>query len=99
MEEEKKYYWVAVNKSSVAACLNVPLARPGVTPTPESLIGFEVAQEAREALRFLLTAPIKKIPAQLTKWQKRGDVKIIVPGSPEPPCNTTVWHEQSGHLA
>ena len=89
---ERKYYWVAVNGSSATACLSTPLSTPKVTPTPKSLIGFPTAQEAGEAERFLLNAPIRNIPAQLREWQKRDDMKIVVPATPEPPSPFTMWH-------
>lgn len=89
---ETTYYWIAINGPSVAANLSVPVSSVKVTPTPQSLVGFPTREEASEAQRFLLNAPIEDIPAQLVKWQKRDEIKIIIQPHPEPPTRgATQW--------
>lgn len=68
------YYWVAINGSSVSASLLSLLPRPHrILPTPEMLIGFASRDEAQQAQKYLLTAPIDECQKRLLEYRKRAD--------------------------
>jgi len=93
MEER---YWIAINGASCALCA-IPLRAPLVTPTPEQLFGFPTLEEAKEAQRTCLMAPIEKVNRFFRKLGadiKSGRIRHIRPEHPQPPTEQgTAWTE------
>ena len=97
MSDYKKWYWIACNGPSCAACPG-PLAWGfTIDPVPEQLIGFETQQEQQIVQEFLRTAPLKKLKRymeSLVKRIKRGEVAYCRPEWPDPPpTGPTYWLE------
>jgi hypothetical protein len=58
----KKYYWVAINKTTVSGPVLRPSATaPIVKPIPEQLLGFEVLEDARRFVDFANDNPYKTV--------------------------------------
>lgn len=93
-ENDKKWYWIAINGPSVALC-PVPVSTILAHPTPQQLIGFASLEEAQQAQTFLLTAPINEVKAKMQEWAERINVKEMAyhrPASPQPPTHgPTEW--------
>ncbi len=88
-----KLYWIAINGSS-CACSSIPFVRPTVTPTPEVLIGFPNVEEAKDAQKLCLKAPIGQVKASMKLWMTQADIRIIRPSKPDPPTSgVTLWLE------
>jgi hypothetical protein len=99
MHQSEARYWIAINGSSCAIS-SFPLRNPMVTPTPEQLFGFPTLEEAQEAQRICLYAPIEQANAfiqSLARDVKSGRVRYIRPEHPQPPVGEseflgrTVW--------
>lgn len=94
---DKKWFWIAINGSSCAAC-NFPTARVYVTPTPEMIFGFTTQEEQLRAQDTLLNAPIdevKKFAAGLMGMAAAGVVKFQRFPNPEPQTDgPTIWSNQ-----
>lgn len=90
----KPLYWIAVNGASCAASA-IPLREPfRVIPTPEILVGFPTAKEAKQNQRCLLEAAFAEVREKMHSWMSRGDLKIIKPEHPDPPTTgPTIWEE------
>jgi hypothetical protein len=95
-EPEGEYWWLAVNRSSVAAC---PLSAPPtvkVSPTPEWLIGFPTREEQLTVRKFFLKAPMPEVTRfmneKLLPRVRSGEVAYLRPDNPEPPTQGgTAW--------
>lgn len=86
-------YWIAINQASCAIS-QLPMTEPTVTPTPEQLLGFPTLEEAEQAQKVCLTAPIPEVTAYLRRLTPRvnsGEIRVIEPAHPEPPGDVTCW--------
>ena len=93
---DKQWWWLAVNGPSCAACgFPVQAERLKVRPVPEQMIGFRSREEQLVALKFLITAPIKKVKEYMASMPSKIDafeVAYIRHSNPEPPTRgPTVW--------
>lgn len=91
-----KWWWLAVNGASCAACfLQVRAEELEVTPVPEQLIGLPTRQKQLEIQHFLLTSSIDEVSrymAALPVKIKSGEVAYVRPHNPEPPTRgPTIW--------
>lgn len=96
-KKTQRYYWLALNGPSVAAC-GVPMSKNLiVTPTPEQLIGYSTFEEMKKSQQFLLTAPIEKVAEYMETLPPRiraGEVQYQRPRHPAPYNeDATMWHD------
>jgi len=90
--ENLEKYWIAINGASVVFCPLPAKNPPTVAPTPEQLIGFSTAEEAKHIQEKLLTCPVNEIIPTMrnlrAKW-KRGEIGYVTPKTPQPPTDET----------
>ena len=88
-------WWIAVNRSSVAACPFATINTPTVSPTPEQLIGFRTQSEQLEAQKLMLNATIEDVnryvAGELSEAVRAGRVSYHRPRNPELPGEQTAW--------
>jgi hypothetical protein len=93
------HYWIALNGSSCAMA-SFPMRDPQVSPVPQQLFGFPTYEEAKQAQKLCLTAPIKDVNEyiqSLGRAVKAGRVKYIRPTNPEPQTGgPTMWLDDGG---
>ena len=90
--ETKLYFWVAINRDSVAASGYALPESVQVQPTPQLLFGFETRKESLEIQRRLLNEPHHKLQGLLNWLNKREDVVKIKPRNPQRPTRgETQW--------
>jgi hypothetical protein len=98
MHQSEERYWIAINGSS-CALTSFPLREPMVTPTPEQLIGFPTLEEAQEAQRVCLYAPIEEANEFIQKLLPdihSGRVRYIRPEHPQPSTRgATTWTDSA----
>jgi hypothetical protein len=91
-------YWIATNGASCAIS-SLPMHNPMVTPTPEQMFGFPTWEEAVQAQRICLEAPmdeVRKFFATLAPDVHSGRVRHIRPKHPQPPTlGPTSWTESA----
>jgi hypothetical protein len=83
IEKSNLHYWIALNGPS---CASVPMKAPLVSPVPQQLFGFPTYEEAKQAQKLCLTAPIKVVNEYIQSLGpavKAGRVKYIRPANPE----------------
>lgn len=90
-----KRYWLAFNHISCAMC-EVPTTAEDIecSPTPHQLLGFKSRDEAKEWLRFLVTAPFHQIRARAKIGFDRDRVTIITPAITGPTSEIIMWSGQ-----
>jgi hypothetical protein len=95
---ETKRYWIAINGAS-CALTSMPFEEPVTVPVARQLIGFPTLEEAQEAQRVCLQAPMKEVDRfweRLRPDVHAGRVRVINPAQPEPPTHgATQWMEGS----
>jgi hypothetical protein len=93
-----KRYWIAINGASCAHT-SIPLLEPTTVPVARQLVSFPTLEEAQEAQRICLHAPIEEVNLffdGLRPAVKAGRMRVIEPESPEPPTTgPTAWMERS----
>jgi hypothetical protein len=85
IEKSNLHYWIALNGPSCAMA-SWPMKEPQVSPVPQQLFGFPTYEEAKQAQKLCLTAPIKEVDAYIQSLGtsvKAGRVKYIRPANPE----------------
>jgi hypothetical protein len=91
-------YWIAINGSGCAITA-LPMRNPKVTPTPQQLLGFPTYEEAAEAHRICLQAPldeVRRLFESLRACVKSGRVRVIQPRHPQPQTDGPVtWTEDA----
>ena len=91
-------YWIAINGSSCAIS-PLPMRNPLLTPTPYQMLGFPTREEAEQAQRLCLEAPIEEVEkfmASLRPDVKAGRVRFIQPEHPQPPTAAqAIWTENT----
>jgi hypothetical protein len=87
-------YWIALNGPSCAMS-SMPMRNPLLTPTPEQMFGFPTHEEAKQAQRICLEAPVKEVRkflAGLAPDVKIGRIRVIQPKHPQPPTTgESMW--------
>jgi len=90
--ETTLYYWVAVNRDSVAASGFALPETVVVQPTPQLVFGFEARKESLEIQQRLLNEPPHRLAGILNWLNKRDDVIKIKPRNPQRPTRgETAW--------
>src|SRR5262245_28898099 len=94
--ELAKLYWIAINGSGCALS-RVRWRNPATRPRSQQMFGFPTLQEAQEAQKICLTAPVEKVEEffeSLRPDVQSGRVAYRRPNSPEPPTRgQTAWME------
>jgi hypothetical protein len=97
--EPKKWWWLAINGASVAACF-VELTDPVVCPTPEQLIGYPTRESQLHFQQFLLEAPMGEVKKYMKETVpaliRDGQLAYRKPRHPQAPTHeSTMWMERT----
>jgi len=92
MSDNAKYYWLAVNGASCAACpIPTTAAKIKCTPTPEVYVDFPTEQEQKETKQLMLKAPIEEVRRHNLWLGQRKDIVFLYQDNPEQPGKHTFW--------